>query len=186
MIPERCRKVSIRLACLPSRTRILNSPNHSIDWGGDLPRISHIENVLNDYAQRPSPRLCGLPQKSSGKPPPSTPSDMQGTPGVLSPPIPQRAVLSSTSLLNPFFGYPVTYGNANSSSSTPSFQHGRRRKRDLVYTLAHMLWQRWRNYLKLLLFLVLLTLASWKRRQWTALIRRITTQKTRTPRALIQ
>ncbi|KAK2464172.1 hypothetical protein APHAL10511_003629 [Amanita phalloides] len=43
--------------------------------------------------------------------------------------------LPSTSLLNPFFGYPVS--QSNSSTILP---HGRRRKRDLVETLVFLFW----------------------------------------------
>ncbi|KAJ4483946.1 CRAL-TRIO domain-containing protein [Lentinula aciculospora] len=59
--------------------------------------------------------------------------------------------LSPTSLLNPFFGYP-----ALSSHGYPSLHHGRRRKRDLLGTLAILFWLRWRRPITTCLWLVTL------------------------------
>ena len=50
--------------------------------------------------------------------------------------------LSPTSVLNPFFGYPVS--SCQGSSFLP---HGRRRKRDLARTLALLFWIRWRKHI---------------------------------------
>jgi len=52
--------------------------------------------------------------------------------------------LPSTSLLNPFFGYPVSQ-----TSSSTTLPHGRRRKRDLAETLAFLFWMRWRKHITL-------------------------------------
>lgn len=80
----------------------------------------------------------------------------------ISEPIPSTATKSSvssispTSLLNPFFGYPVS--SLSSPSRSPSFPHGRRRKRDLARTLIWLLWLRWRSYITFGLCLITLAL----------------------------
>ena len=86
-----------------------------------------------------------------------------------------RPVLSSMSLLNPFFGYPAAYDAA----ATPSLRHGRRRKRDLLYTLARLWWARWRSLVKLTALILILVLvlgrprliANFRTRQRQAQIR---------------
>ncbi|KAF8629903.1 hypothetical protein AX15_003255 [Amanita polypyramis BW_CC] len=52
--------------------------------------------------------------------------------------------LPSTSILNPFFGYP-----ASQISGLITFPHGRRRKRDLAETLVLLFWMRWRRQITL-------------------------------------
>jgi hypothetical protein len=92
--------------------------------------------------------------------------------------------LSSTSILNPFFGYPVSYFSAStashqdpalsfpsssSASTPPDLRHGRRRKRDLAYTLLRLLWQRWKTHVRaaLCLISVAFVLARlWRRARW--------------------
>ncbi|KAF8740198.1 hypothetical protein AX14_008379 [Amanita brunnescens Koide BX004] len=59
--------------------------------------------------------------------------------------------LPSTSLLNPFFGYPVSQ-----SSNSILLPHGRRRKRDLAGALAFLFWMRWRKHITLSLVLATL------------------------------
>lgn len=51
---------------------------------------------------------------------------------------------SRTSLLNPFFGYPVS---STSDHRLPLLRHGRRRKRDLLRTLAILFWTRWHSHI---------------------------------------
>lgn len=41
---------------------------------------------------------------------------------------------------SPYFGYPVLH-----DTPTPTLRHGRRRKRDLLRTLAWLFWARWRE-----------------------------------------
>ncbi|KIY50158.1 hypothetical protein FISHEDRAFT_71774 [Fistulina hepatica ATCC 64428] len=68
-----------------------------------------------------------------------------------------RISLSSTSLDNPFFGYPTTW-----QRGTAFLRHGRRRKRDLVRTLLVLLWRRWhlRIYSVLWIIAILVILAN--------------------------
>ncbi|KAJ7594460.1 CRAL-TRIO domain-containing protein [Mycena floridula] len=49
------------------------------------------------------------------------------------------SIISSTSILNPFYGYPV-HLNADLRLH---LHHGRRRKRDLIKTLLSLFWLRW-------------------------------------------
>lgn len=46
------------------------------------------------------------------------------------------------SLSNPFYGYPSA-----PVRGYPHLQYGRRRKRDLARTLAHLFWLRWRTHI---------------------------------------
>ncbi|KAF4597952.1 CRAL-TRIO domain-containing protein [Pleurotus pulmonarius] len=115
-------------ACLPA------------DYGGSLPCLTRLEDPLQAHQIGVSTQL--LP---SGQPlePPELPS---------SPPLaPTTTFISRTSILNPFFGYPV-----DTSRGSTQLRHGRRRKRDLIRTLAFLLWVRWRSYLKLTTLLLLL------------------------------
>jgi retinaldehyde-binding protein 1 len=61
--------------------------------------------------------------------------------------------LSSTSALNPFYGYPVAPAPTR---GVPALRFGRRRKRDLIRTLAKLFWLRWHNQTSALLCLVVL------------------------------
>ena len=135
------------------------------DWAGDLPRLADIDNVLQDYA---TPSSLYTPAADSLVPHSSpAPHSHLETPTAA----PLSNILSSTSLLNPFFGYPVAY---HTDASAPNLRHGRRRKRDLVYTLARLWWQRWRNHVKVILLVLALVLASWRRRRVVKLWRRLT------------
>ncbi|KAI0683144.1 hypothetical protein BC835DRAFT_1396842 [Cytidiella melzeri] len=143
------------------------------DWSGDLPYFSDTTNVLQLYAtpsslHPPSPPppknpVCVSVSVSSGSPE-SFNTTTAAPPSP--PPSPStHATLSSTSLLNPFFGYPITYSNEDLSASTPNLRHGRRRKRDLFLTLARLWWQRWKTHVRLVFLVLLLVFASWKRRR---------------------
>ena len=99
----------------------------STDYGGSLPDLTRLDDPLQS---REAPRPQGISQ----------PCDLP--PASQSPAPTTRTSLSSTSLLNPFFGYP-----ASSQQGLTSLQHGRRRKRDLARTLAFLFWIRWRNHL---------------------------------------
>ncbi|PFH49760.1 hypothetical protein AMATHDRAFT_76020 [Amanita thiersii Skay4041] len=59
--------------------------------------------------------------------------------------------LPPTSLLNPFYGYPVSQINGLTTLTT--LPHGRRRKRDLATTLSLLFWVRWRRQITLSLIM---------------------------------
>ena len=55
--------------------------------------------------------------------------------------------LSERSVLDPYFGYPVS-------------THGRRRKRDLVKTLAILFWMRWRTHITVVTCLTIIVFVA--------------------------
>ncbi|KAJ3982772.1 CRAL-TRIO domain-containing protein [Lentinula detonsa] len=111
------------------------------DYGGNLPHL---------YS------LPGTPAAES-----ASPSFRSDTKSYIANASISPTYLSPTSLLNPFFGYP-----ASLSRGLPSLHHGRRRKRDLLRTLAVLLWPRWRRFITTCLWLVALIFAArlWFRR----------------------
>ncbi|KAJ7782344.1 CRAL-TRIO domain-containing protein [Mycena maculata] len=120
------------------------------DYGGTLASLTELQDPL--WVDPPSLQL-----DANGQPSPSAPSID---------PVPTKAPLitsiPSTSLLNPFFGYPVS-----SSGGSPSLHHGRRRKRDLARTLLVLAWRRWRRIMTCVWILVfILTVRG--RRKWFA------------------
>ena len=89
------------------------------DYGGDLPSLSESPDIL-DYPG--SPEYTPAERR--------TPSP----PAISIRPSPR---LSPRSSYNPYWGYPVHSGNFQPAP-------GRRRKRDLLRTLALLWWERWR------------------------------------------
>ncbi|KZV66686.1 CRAL/TRIO domain-containing protein [Peniophora sp. CONT] len=89
------------------------------DYGGELPLLKETPDILD---------FPGSPDYTAVDTRPPSPPMMPVRP-------PPR--LSPRSSYNPYWGYPVHSGNFQ---STP----GRRRKRDLVRTLALLWWERWR------------------------------------------
>ncbi|KAF8198055.1 CRAL-TRIO domain-containing protein [Pholiota molesta] len=101
------------------------------DYGGNLPSLAHLEDPI-----RPElPQALEVPEVTT----------LETTTTIQQPKAPFISIswLSPTSILNPFFGYPVS----TSSSGRPTFRHGRRRKRDLIRTLATLFWVRWRKHI---------------------------------------
>ncbi|PPQ66319.1 hypothetical protein CVT26_011150 [Gymnopilus dilepis] len=97
------------------------------DYGGGLPKLSLLEDPM-------SPRLPEAEIEVISAPPPPP----------ISTPVPRTTSwLSPTSLLNPFFGYPVS---PPSNRGLPYLRYGRRRKRDLVRTLLTLFWIRWHKH----------------------------------------
>jgi len=101
------------------------------DYGGTLPSLANLEDPAQPV-QRPR-EVSTLPLPEDQTTAASTPSTV---------PI---SWLSPTSVLNPFFGYPVSSSSSNRHSL--SLPHGRRRKRDLARTLAILLWMRWQTHI---------------------------------------
>ena len=117
------------------------------DLGGDLPPLSTVENPLRRYCNTVPPTPPELQIRSAASIP-----DHDHTP-VSS--MRRRKDLSATSLLNPYYGYPVAYN----TSTVPTLRHGRRRKRDLARTLLRLWWSRWRHSVKVVMFILVLLLA---------------------------
>ena len=57
------------------------------------------------------------------------------------------AHVSPRSQCNPFYGYPIRPSSPSSlpPASLPYLRYGRRRKRDLIRTLAALWWEKWRS-----------------------------------------
>lgn len=128
------------------------------EYGGDLPPLAHLpdplhaptvqEVVQEALAREPSPE------------PPAQETMLEEKPRLHPPSLPW---ISPTSLLNPFFGYPVA--SVSDRTKLPSLRHGRRRKRDLVKTLSLLFWSRWHNYIAFTCcFSVVCMLIRWRLR----------------------
>ncbi|KAH9083934.1 CRAL-TRIO domain-containing protein, partial [Lactarius deliciosus] len=103
------------------------------DYWGLLPLLSGIPNMLDEEASGASPSLTHASgDNAAGR---STRRK-----------IVSLAHVSPRSQYNPFYGYPI--GPPPYSllpASLPYLRHGRRRKRDLIRTLATLLWEKWRS-----------------------------------------
>jgi hypothetical protein len=67
-----------------------------------------------------------------------------------------RPYIPPMSSLNPFFGYPLS-----PSDSLHAFNPGRRRKRDLLRTLAGLWWVRWKSHIHVCLWVTVCILGMW-------------------------
>ncbi|CDO69175.1 hypothetical protein BN946_scf185042.g77 [Trametes cinnabarina] len=139
----------------PSREELLQYiPRSALpqDYGGALPPLSDLEDPLENVAVSVTEFSHPSPPDASA-PPQSPSSGLQHLPRVGS--------VAPTSHLNPYFGYPVT----GRSTLTPRLRYGRRRKRDLLRTLASLWWSRWKHhvYVLLCIALVLVMVASRRR-----------------------
>jgi len=126
-------EVALSRIFFPSNQELVqyfNPSNLPQDYGGTLPSLLNLEDPIRH--ERPQP--------------PEEPGIEASEPEPTSPPNPPISALrlSPTSLLNPFFGYPVS---SLSKRGHVSFRHGRRRKRDLVRTLITLFWRRWRKHI---------------------------------------
>lgn len=102
-----------------------------IDYGGTLPSLANLEDPL--YPERQSQEASTL-----------TLSEDQT---MVTPSAVPLSQLSERSVLNPYFGYPVS-------------THGRRRKRDLAKTLAILFWMRWRTHIKVVTCLTIIVFVA--------------------------
>ncbi|KAJ6629488.1 CRAL-TRIO domain-containing protein [Mycena sp. CBHHK59/15] len=119
------------------------------DYGGTLASLTELQDPL--WNDPPSP----LPAPS-GQSPPSAPSI-----APVAAQAPSITSIPATSLLNPFFGYPVS-----SAGGSPSLRHGRRRKRDLACTLLILAWRRWRRHIMTCMWIIVAILTARGRRAW--------------------
>ena len=102
-----------------------------IEFGGSLPSLADLEDPI----QPTQPLRILEPEVENLDPRPPTST---ATPNRTS------SWLLSTSGLNPFFGYPIA---PPPTGGLPILRHGRRRKRDLLRTLAKLFWLRWQNHM---------------------------------------
>ncbi len=122
--------------------------------------LAHELTALIDYGGvlEPLSTICDSSQGSQISPSSQSASTPETT--YLSP-IPGPSSLSPTSMINPFFGYPVSV-----TGTSASLHYGRRRKRDLAKTLMLLLWLRWRRRIMACFWLGMFALAVrlWSRR----------------------
>ncbi|KIK69267.1 hypothetical protein GYMLUDRAFT_642466 [Collybiopsis luxurians FD-317 M1] len=140
------------------------------DYGGYLPSLNSLPSVSpGSTTTSRSSHTAGVTVTPPPEPRPRTSSNSNASPSLS----PKSIYLSPTSVLNPFFGYPASFTSSPSPSpsasslsphSQPSsshgpygspshshlhphlhLHHGRRRKRDLLRTLAALFWLRWRR-----------------------------------------
>ena len=109
-----------------------------VEFGGSLPSLFDLEDPLRPRQLTPS----SAHDHSSSEHLVELATSPHG--GTIS-------RLSSMSALNPFYGYPVAH---TPTKGVPALRFGRRRKRDLVRTLAKLFWLRWYRQMNTLLFLV--------------------------------
>ena len=107
------------------------------EFGGSLPSFFDLEDPLRPRQLAPTSVLHHVPSKNF----------VEFATAPHNGPISR---LSSTSSLNPFYGYPVAPAPTR---GVPALRFGRRRKRDLIRTLAKLFWLRWHNQMNALLCL---------------------------------
>ncbi|KAF7315892.1 Protein real-time [Mycena indigotica] len=138
------------------------------EYGGTLAPLTALPDPLRDIADSDSQPGKGptpsQPPNGHSTSVPEVPLEEEENARALVPPRPVT-VLQPTSLLNPFFGYPV--------SSTGALHHGRRRKRDLARTLLVLAWRRWKHHVLAFLSLVMAVLAIRRRRSLQAFAGRL-------------
>ncbi|KAJ7467174.1 CRAL-TRIO domain-containing protein [Mycena latifolia] len=122
------------------------------DYGGTLASLTALRDPLSSDPS-PRPDSGQMQQEPSSS---NAPSNVAPVPLVVTP-------IPATSLLNPFFGYPVS-----STGGAPALHHGRRRKRDLAKTLLILAWRRWRNHIMGCVWIFVFVLTVRGRRAWFA------------------
>lgn len=137
----------------------------TIDFGGDLPPLSELHDPLHGYANSSSPASRRRINEHETPTTSETPSNLLSLPSSIgldpNPSMRQkvkRTLIPATSSLNPFYGYPAWMPDSSSTTTnTPVPRHGRRRKRDLMRTLATLWWIRWRKHLTAVFGVVVVT-----------------------------
>lgn len=141
----------------------------SLDFGGSLSASSALRDPFFEQfplrhrrSRSPSSSERSPPQLQSPDPRPSNPQQ------------PMRLNTSAPathSPFNPFFGYPV-------SPTSLKPRYGRRRKRDLLRTLAYLWWARWkRTVIWIVILMVTSWFSSWRLRVWLNRRRKMLSQR---------
>lgn len=123
---------------------------HLSDYGGHLPRLPDLPNLLDTTAHVIPTRI------SSFSPSRSSPKDEDNSASLIHLPeessadyARRRKITSFThvsprSRFNPFYGYPMDPLPHSSAPFTLHYlRYGRRRKRDLIRTLVALWWEKW-------------------------------------------
>jgi len=145
-----------------------------LDLGGSLPSSGALQDPF--FEQLPSRFRSrslssseqSLPQLQTPEPGPSN-LYPQARPSIRL----DTSVPAVHSPFNPFFGYPVSPTSLNP-------RYGRRRKRDLLRTLAYLWWTKWKG---IAIWVVMLILAfcftRWRLRIWLNRRRQMMIQRAR-------
>jgi|SRR6266702_59473 len=123
------------------------------DYRGLLPLLSGIPNMLDvPLTTTLTPSLSGSlssldEEEASGASPSLTHARGDNTAARSTRrKFASLAHVSPRSQYNPFYGYPIGPPPYSlTPASLPYLQHGRRRKRDLIRTLATLWWEKWRS-----------------------------------------
>ncbi len=121
------------------------------DYGGHLPRLSELPNLLDTTRYVISSRISSFsPSRPSPKDEDNSaslthlPDESSADDHARRRKITSFAHLSPRSRFNPFYGYPIDSSPHSSAPFTLHYlRHGRRRKRDLIRTLAVLWWEKW-------------------------------------------
>lgn len=102
-----------------------------------------------------------VPADAVATPPPAT---------VSPPPPPPTEYISAFSPRNPFFGYPIVVHHEllpdGTYAAIPSLVHGRRRKRDLIKTLAFLFVLKWRKRVEIWLRVLVSAFRNMQATMW--------------------
>ncbi|KAI0302703.1 CRAL-TRIO domain-containing protein [Russula brevipes] len=121
------------------------------EYGGHLPLLPEIPNLL-DTTQHATPTpslsssLSSCRDEDSGVSLAHLPQESSANLGSRRKIASSFAHISPRSQFNPFYGYPIgpsPYSLA--PAALPYLRYGRRRKRDLIRTLAALWWEKWRS-----------------------------------------
>jgi len=145
------------------------------DFGGSLPASRTFQDPFFEQLPSRFRRSYSLSSPEQSLPqlqaPEPGPSNLR--PQVRPPIRLDTSAPAIHSPFNPFFGYPVSPTSLNP-------RYGRRRKRDLLRTLAYLWWMKWK---KTVIWVVMLILAfwftKWRLRIWLNRRRQIMIQRTR-------
>ena len=134
----------------------------SVDFGGSLPASDTLRNPL--FERIPSRFRPSHPSSPSER---SLPQLQTPEPVLLGPRpqarLPLRLDTSAPAVhspFNPFFGYPVSPTSLNP-------RYGRRRKRDLLRTLAYLWWAKWKGtVIRVVTLIFAFWFTRWRLRIW--------------------
>jgi hypothetical protein len=128
------------------------------EYGGYLPLLPETPNIL-DAAQHTIPTtslVCHTPLKEEDRGTLLTHHPQEGSAvrtGRTK--IASLEHVSPRPHFNPFYGYPIGPSPYSQTPATlPYLRYGRRRKRDLIRTLAALWWDKWRSRVSWTIFLL--------------------------------
>lgn len=151
------------------------TPMNSPDFGGSLPASNTLQDPSSERLPSSFPRSRSLSSSEQSLPQLQTPelglSNLR--PQARLPARLDTSAPAAHSPFNPFFGYPISPTSLNP-------RYGRRRKRDLLKTLAYLWWAKWKGTIFWIVMLILaFWSARWRLRIWLKRRRQMLIQRTR-------